>query len=49
MQKDRNLAARLGERVDEISQKLPENAGAAREELKDLKLELEHLTKSFRV
>jgi len=49
VQKDRNLAARLCERVDEIAQKLPENAGAAREELKDLKLELEHLTKSFKV
>jgi methyl-accepting chemotaxis protein len=49
VQKDRNLAARLGERVDEIALKLPENAAAAREELKDLKLELAHLTQSFRV
>jgi methyl-accepting chemotaxis protein len=49
VQKDRNLAARLRERIDEIAQKLPENAGPAREELKDLKLELEHLTKSFTV
>lgn len=49
VQKDRNLAQRLSERVDEIAKKLPEDAEAQRRELKDLKVELEHLTKSFKV
>ena len=47
VQKDRNLAQRLSERVDEIAKKVPDDA--ARRELKDLKVELAHLTKSFKV
>lgn len=47
--KDRNLAVRLSERVDEISKRLPEGADRAREDLKSLKVELDHLTKSFKV
>ncbi|NNN06827.1 MAG: methyl-accepting chemotaxis protein [Elusimicrobia bacterium] len=49
VQKDRNLAERLAERTDGIAQRLPAGADVARAELKDLKLELEHLTRSFRV
>ena len=49
VQKDRNLAAHLAARVEEISKKLPEGATAAREELASLKLELQHLTQSFKV
>lgn len=49
LQKDRNLAQRLSERVDEISKRLPADAGSAREDLKAFKLELDHLTKSFKV
>ena len=49
VQKDRNLAQRLSERVDEVGRRLPEGADAAREELKDLKIELAHLTRSFTV
>jgi methyl-accepting chemotaxis protein len=49
VQKDRNLAHRLVERVDEVLKRLPEDAGPAREDLKSLKVELEHLTKSFKV
>jgi nitrogen fixation/metabolism regulation signal transduction histidine kinase len=49
VQKDRNLAQRLSERVDEIAKKLPEDADGPRRELKDLKVELAHLTKSFKV
>lgn len=49
IQKDRNLAQRLSERVDEIAKRLPEEADGARRELKDLKVELAHLTKSFKV
>lgn len=49
VQKDRNLAQRLIERLDEFSKKLPENAEACRQEVKDLKVELAHLTKSFKI
>jgi hypothetical protein len=49
VQKDRNLAQRLSERIDEAAKKLPDEADAARRELKDLKLELAHLTQSFKV
>lgn len=49
VQKDRNLAQRLSERVDEIAKKLPGDAEGPRQELKDLKVELAHLTKSFKV
>jgi methyl-accepting chemotaxis protein len=49
VQKDRNLAQRLSERVDDVAKKLPDDADAARRELKDIKLELAHLTKSFKV
>ncbi|MDD5301608.1 MAG: methyl-accepting chemotaxis protein [Elusimicrobia bacterium] len=49
LQKDRNLAQRLSERVEEIAKRLPEGAGSARDDLKALKLELDHLTKSFKV
>ena len=49
VQKDRNLAQRLSERIDKIAKKLPENADAVREELRELKVELAHLTQSFKV
>ena len=49
VQKDRNLAAHLAARVEDIAKKLPEGAAAAREELASLKLELQHLTQSFKV
>lgn len=47
VQKDRNLALRLSERVEEIAKKASD--GAVREDLKSLKVELDHLTKSFKV
>jgi methyl-accepting chemotaxis protein len=49
LQKDRNLAQRLSERVDEISKRLPSDASASRDDLKALKVELDHLTKSFKI
>jgi methyl-accepting chemotaxis protein len=49
MQKDRNLAAHLSSKLDEAMKKLPENAEASRTELQSLKLELQHLTQSFKV
>jgi methyl-accepting chemotaxis protein len=49
VQKDRNLAKRISERLDELAKRLPDEADAARRELKDLKLELEHLTRSFQI
>ena len=49
LQKDRNLAQRLSERVDEIAKRLPVGADAVREDLKSLKVELDHLTRSFKV
>ncbi len=48
VQKDRNLAERLSARLSAASRKLPEELGALREELLALKLELEHLTRSFK-
>ena len=48
VQKDRNLAQRLSERLEEVVKRLPADA-PAREDLKSLKLELDHLTKSFKV
>lgn len=51
VQKDRNLAARIGERLSAAIKKLPDEgaAGAARADLQSLKVELEHLTRSFKV
>ena len=49
LQKDRNLVQRLSERVDEITKRLPAEAAASRDDLKAFKLELDHLTKSFKV
>lgn len=49
LQKDRNLAQRLSERVEEIAKRLPAEAASAREDLKAFKLELDHLTKSFKL
>jgi len=49
VQKDRNLALRLIERLDDSIKRLPDGADSCRRELKDLKVELEHLTKSFTV
>ncbi|MBI4060970.1 MAG: methyl-accepting chemotaxis protein [Elusimicrobia bacterium] len=49
LQKDRNLARRLSERVEEIAKRLPAEAGNVREDLKALKVELDHLTRSFKV
>ena len=49
VQKDRNLVQRLSERLDEIARRLPEPADGQRQELRELKVELAHLTKSFKV
>ena len=49
VQKDRNLAARVAERLEAVSRKLPDGASSTRDELKSLQLELEHLTQSFKV
>ena len=49
VQKDRNLAQRLSERLEEIAKRLPEAADPQRQEIKELKVELAHLTKSFKV
>ena len=49
LQKDRNLAQRLSERVEEIAKRLPPGADSTRDDLKALKVELDHLTKSFKV
>jgi len=49
VQKDRNLAARIGERLETALRKLPDDAQASRDELKSLQVELEHLTQSFKV
>lgn len=49
LQKDRNLAHRLSERIEEIAKRLPSEADAARDDLKAFKLELDHLTKSFKL
>ena len=50
IRKDRNLASRLAERVDAALRKLaPGEASALREDLASLKVELEHLTASFKV
>ena len=45
VQRDRNLATRLSDRVEELSRKAGD--AALREDLKALKVELDHLTKSF--
>ena len=51
IQKDRNLAARIAERLEAACRKLPasDEGSAVREEIKNIKLELEHLTQSFKV
>jgi len=49
VQKDRNLAAHLAERLSVAMQKLPESSSGAVDELKSLKMELDHLTQSFKV
>lgn len=51
VQKDRNLAQHLAERLGGLVKKLPDDgaSAAAREELKSLKMDLEHLTKQFKV
>lgn len=49
VKKDRNLAQRLSERVEQIAKRLPEGTDHAREDLKSLKVELDHLTQSFKV
>lgn len=51
VQKDRNLAARISERLTSAVKGLPDDkAGESlRSELQDIKSELEHLTKAFKV
>ncbi|MDD5655791.1 MAG: methyl-accepting chemotaxis protein [Elusimicrobia bacterium] len=48
VRKDRNLAEHLAARIDELAAKFPGGAVPA-EELASLKLELRHLTQSFKV
>ncbi len=51
VQKDRNLAVRITERLAAAIKKLPDDksGAASREELQSIKVELEHLTRSFKV
>lgn len=51
IQKDRNLAAHLSERISKTIKLLPDDARAdsLRQELSDLKTELDHITQSFKV
>ena len=49
VQKDRRLAERLAERLDEAARKIPEGAPALRAEVDALKVELRQLTRSFKV
>jgi methyl-accepting chemotaxis protein len=49
VQKDRNLAAHLAERLAASIKKVPDGSSALLEELRSLKMELEHLTQSFKV
>ena len=51
VQKDRNLAARLAERLNVAMRKIPDCGAldSLGEDLRSLKIELEHLTKSFKV
>jgi methyl-accepting chemotaxis protein len=51
VQKDRNLASRLSQRVSQAMKKVPDDkhGEALREELSDIKSELDHLTKAFKV
>jgi len=43
------LPPMLAARADEIAKKLPKEPRPAREELASLKLELQHLTQSFKI
>ena len=43
------MPAPIPEDLEEIAKKLPESADGARSDLKDLKVELAHLTRSFKV
>ena len=51
VQKDRNLAGRLAERLAAVMKKLPDDKGgdALRQELSDVRSELDHVTKAFKV
>jgi methyl-accepting chemotaxis protein len=50
IQKDRNLAAHLVSRLEELLKKLPaSDAEPLREDLQNLRIELQHLTQSFKV
>ena len=51
VQKDRNLAQRLAERIEALLQKFSngEANGELHEELSSIKIELEHLTRAFKI
>ncbi|MBI4375505.1 MAG: HAMP domain-containing protein [Elusimicrobia bacterium] len=51
IQKDRNLARHLSDRVTDMIKKLPDGSPtqALREDMLSVKMELDHLTKSFKV
>lgn len=51
VQKDRNLAQRLSERITTALKKLPDDKQAepARQELNEVRAELDHITKAFKV
>jgi methyl-accepting chemotaxis protein len=49
VQKDRNLAAHLAERLTAAIKRVPDSSPALLEELRSLKMELDHLTQSFKV
>ena len=49
VQNDRALAERLAGQVEDIAQKLPDDAAAARADLAAVKAELQRLTQSFKI
>jgi methyl-accepting chemotaxis protein len=51
IQKDRNLAQRLTEKIEAISQKLSDSAvdEELKDELSSIKIELQHLTRAFKI
>ncbi len=51
VQKDRNLAAHLSEKIESLMRRLPDGPAAAaqRDELQSIRMELDHITRSFKV
>ncbi len=51
IQKDRNLAQRLTEKIEAVSQKFADSeiGGDLKDELSSIKIELQHLTRAFKI